>query len=83
MAEEKKGCWCDIFKTFKYAISPQKILVALVGLIFFNVLCLAVFQQPVTGQKDRFRAGSFWPTRAAIYPMHSRSPWAPAAPSRA
>jgi len=43
MAEEKKGCWCDIFKTFKYAISPQKILVALIGLIVFNVLNLSFF----------------------------------------
>jgi len=38
MAEEKKGSWRDIFRTFKYAISPQKILVALIGLIVFNLL---------------------------------------------
>ncbi len=45
MAEEKKGSWCDIFKTFKYAISPQKLLVALVGLIVFNLLSIAFFQE--------------------------------------
>jgi hypothetical protein len=45
MAEEKKGSWCDIFKTFKYAISPQKLLVALIGLVVFNLLSIAFFQE--------------------------------------
>lgn len=45
MAEEKKGSWSDVFKTFKYAISPQKLLVALIGLVVFNLLGIAFFQQ--------------------------------------
>lgn len=54
MAEEKKGSWRDIFKTFKYAISPQKILVALIGLIVFNVLNLAFFPPDPNRPADRF-----------------------------
>ena len=43
MPEETKGTWRDIFKTFKYAISPQKLLVAFLAIIWFNILNLVFF----------------------------------------
>jgi len=60
MAEEKKGSWTDIFKTFKYAISPQKIVVAFVGLIVFNLLNYAWFREhPILVTAGRHLANAF------------------------
>ncbi|MFH1550728.1 MAG: hypothetical protein ABIH04_09225 [Planctomycetota bacterium] len=43
MPEETKGTWRDIFKSFKYAISPQKLLVAFLAIIWFNILNFVFF----------------------------------------
>ena len=43
MPEENKGTWRDIFKAFKHAISAQKLLVALVVVVWFNILNFAFF----------------------------------------